>query len=76
MRPVIQDSIPSVDDSRRLRVEAGLGPRTLEAASRALPNSLFAAQIRVDGQVIGMGRVIGDGGSFYQVVGIAVVPTL
>ena len=60
---------PSADDYRRLRVAAGLSPK-----SAGLPNTLFAVQIRKEGEVVGMGRVVGDGGLFYQVVDIAVEP--
>ena len=60
---------PSADDYRRLRVAAGLSPKSAE-----LPNTLFAVQIRKEGEVVGMGRVVGDGGLFYQVVDIAVEP--
>ena len=70
----IRHAIPSVVDYRRLREETGLSPKTLEAAERGLPNTLFAVQILTGEEVIGMGRVIGDGGCFYQVVDIAVLP--
>jgi GNAT superfamily N-acetyltransferase len=32
--------------------------------------------VRIDGQLVGMGRVVGDGGCFFLVVDIAVHPTL
>jgi ribosomal protein S18 acetylase RimI-like enzyme len=70
----IRHSIPSVAVYRRLREQSGLSAMTVEAAERGLPNSLFAVELVADGQVIGMGRVIGDGGCFYQVVDIAVLP--
>jgi GNAT superfamily N-acetyltransferase len=70
----ILHAIPSITDYRRLREEAGLSPKTLEAAERGLPNSLFAVQVLAGDVVVGMGRVIGDGGCFYQVVDIAVLP--
>lgn len=46
----------------------------MEAAERGLPNSLFSVQVLCDGEPVAMGRVIGDGGCFYQVVDIAVLP--
>ncbi|KIP96595.1 MULTISPECIES: GNAT family N-acetyltransferase [Pseudomonas] len=67
-------AIPSVETYRHLRTAAGLSAKTVEAATRGLPNSLFAVQILCAGEPVGMGRVIGDGGSFYQVVDIAVLP--
>ena len=65
---------PDIGTYRHLRHEAGLSPKTTEAAAIGLPNSLFAVQV-FDGEiVVGMGRVIGDGGLFFQVVDIAVLP--
>jgi GNAT superfamily N-acetyltransferase len=65
---------PSADDYRRLRVAAGLSARSAEAAAVGLPNTICAVVIEQDGRAIGMGRVIGDGGLFFQVVDIAVEP--
>lgn len=67
--------MPSVEDYCRLRVSTGLSPKSAEAAAAGLPNTLFGVLILKDNQVVGMGRVIGDGGLFYQVVDIAVEPT-
>ncbi|MGA1600290.1 MAG: N-acetyltransferase, partial [bacterium] len=64
---------PSVQTYQALRVGSGLSRKTDEAAVRGLPNTLFAVQILHDSQPVGMGRVIGDGGCFFQVVDIAVL---
>jgi len=66
--------IPSVEDYCRLRVSAGLSPKSKEAAAAGLPNTLFGVLVLKEDRVIGMGRVIGDGALFYQVVDIAVEP--
>ncbi|KKC36692.1 hypothetical protein WH87_13740 [Devosia epidermidihirudinis] len=65
---------PSVADFCRLRVTAGLSPKSEEAASRGLPNTYFAVVAHVDGRAIGMGRIIGDGGTAFQITDIAVEP--
>ncbi|MBQ4854447.1 GNAT family N-acetyltransferase [Rhodanobacter sp. B2A1Ga4] len=65
---------PSASVYNALRTGAGLSAKSEEAAARGLPGSLFAVQILHRGEPIGMGRVIGDGGCFYQVVDIAVLP--
>lgn len=70
----ISFAIPSVETYRDLRRVAGLSEKSQAAAEAGLPNTLFAVQILCDGAPIGMGRVVGDGGSFYQVVDIAVRP--
>ena len=66
--------VPSAEEYRHLRVSAGLSPKSVEGAALGLPNTWFAVVIRHGGQVVGMGRVIGDGGLFFQVVDIAVEP--
>ncbi|HBK45005.1 MAG TPA: N-acetyltransferase [Xanthomonadaceae bacterium] len=70
----VEAAIPAVEDYLRLRVVAGLSPKSAAAARRGLPNSCFAVCVRHRGRTVGMGRVIGDGGCFYQVVDIALEP--
>lgn len=65
---------PSIETYRQLRTAAGLSAKTVEAAARGLPATLFAVQVLLEGEPVGMGRVIGDGGCHYQVVDIAVLP--
>ena len=67
-------AIPDVASYCHLRSVSGLSPKTAEAAARGLPNSLFAVQVLQGDEIVGMGRIIGDGGCFYQVVDIAVLP--
>lgn len=64
---------PTPETYRHLRVASGLSPKSAEAAARGLPGTLFAVQILHQGQPVGMGRVIGDGGTAFQVVDIAVL---
>lgn len=68
---------PSVEDYTPLRAFTGLTPKTIEAATIGLANPLFAVQVvrsSSPNNVVGMGRMIGDGGCFFQVVDIAVLP--
>lgn len=65
---------PTADTYRHLRVACGLSPKSAEAAARGLPGTLCAVQILHEGEPVGMGRVIGDGGTAFQVVDIAVLP--
>lgn len=65
---------PTPEVYAALRVGAGLSAKSAEAAARGLPNTLFAVQILQDGAPVGMGRVVGDGGTAFQVVDIAVLP--
>ncbi len=68
------EQFPDAEDYCRLRADAGMATRTLDAARRGLPNTLYGVSLLHEGQVVGMGRVIGDGGSFFIVVDIAVAP--
>ena len=67
-------AIPAIATYQHLRVAAGLSTKTADAAAKGLPNTLFAVQILHGDEVVGMGRIIGDGGCFYQVTDIAVLP--
>ncbi len=71
---VIEARVPTVDDYIRIRLAAGLSRKTKEAASIGLKISLFALTILYKGEPVGMGRVIGDGGCFFEIVDIAVLP--
>jgi GNAT superfamily N-acetyltransferase len=65
---------PTVAEYCALRAGAGLSPRSEEIVRVALPNSLFAVVIEDRGRAVGMGRVVGDGGTVFQVADIAVLP--
>ncbi|MES5045888.1 GNAT family N-acetyltransferase [Rhizobium nepotum] len=70
----IECRIPNVDDYLRLRHQSGLSPFTREAAEKGLPNSIFGVSVMSGDAVVGMGRIIGDGGCFFQVTDIAITP--
>jgi ribosomal protein S18 acetylase RimI-like enzyme len=70
----LAEELPSVEDYQQLRVAAGLSAKSAEAAARGLAGSWYGVTIRRDESVIGMGRIIGDGGCFFQIVDIAVLP--
>ena len=63
-----------MDEYRRLISSVGWKPRDTQAISRALASSLFAVCAQTGGEIVGMGRVIGDGGLHYYVTDVAVVP--
>ena len=71
---VLVERFPDVDGYLRLRAAAGMHEKTREAAARALPNTLYGVQLQRDGELVAMGRVIGDNGCFFTVVDIAVAP--
>lgn len=74
LKYVFIDTVPPAEDFCRLRVLAGLTPRPLEAAERALPRSCYGIHIEFAGKIVGMGRIIGDGALNFEIVDIAVDP--
>ncbi|MBW3551320.1 MAG: GNAT family N-acetyltransferase [Proteobacteria bacterium] len=68
------ERFPDCNDYRRLRVATGLSAKSADAAERGLRNTLCGVSVLHHGEVIGMGRIIGDGGCFFVVVDIAVEP--
>lgn len=73
---VIRIDIPEVEEYLALRQICGLSARDKEASKMGLANSIYSVIIRnkTDEKLIGMGRIIGDGGTAYQIVDIAVHP--
>lgn len=71
---VLVEGFPDAADYTRLRTAAGLSRKSPEAAEHGVAGTLHGVRILRDGELIGMGRVIGDGGCFYFVVDIAVAP--
>jgi GNAT superfamily N-acetyltransferase len=65
---------PTIPEYRGLRRGSGLSDKTEEAAARGLPTTQFAVVIEHEGTAVGMGRIIGDGGTAFQIVDIAVLP--
>jgi GNAT superfamily N-acetyltransferase len=70
----VVERIPTVDEYNRIRQEAGLRIKNPEAVKRGLPRSLFSICIEYQGNTVGIGRVIGDGGLCFDLVDIAVIP--
>lgn len=66
------ESFPDAVTYRRLRVETGLSPKSHEAAERGLANTLYGVSLVKADEVIGMGRVVGDNGTVFAIVDIAV----
>lgn len=71
---VVVERTPTVREYCDLRLRVGLSAKTEEAAAAGLPNTRFAVVLEHKGVAIGMGRVIGDGGTAFQITDIAVLP--
>ncbi|MGG5368477.1 GNAT family N-acetyltransferase [Enterococcus sp. AZ196] len=73
---IIRIDIPEVDEYLALRKICGLSERGKEASKIGLSNSIYSVVIRksTNQELVGMGRLIGDGGTAYQIVDIAIHP--
>jgi len=73
---VLSPTTPTVADYVRLRAESGLTPKTAAQAESALPGSWAACHVRHHAtyETVAMGRVIGDGGWYFHIVDIVVLP--
>ncbi|MEV6713131.1 GNAT family N-acetyltransferase [Lentzea sp. NPDC051208] len=67
---------PSVDDYLRLRKESGLSERTREEAENGIDGAWASASVIhvQSGETAGMGRVLGDGGWYFVIIDMAVLP--
>lgn len=81
----VRPGVPTADTYRRLRRATDLGEKSAEGAAIGLPNTWYGVTVHAapgpaDGGTadgadpVGMGRIIGDGGCFFQIVDICVLP--
>ncbi|MFD1647415.1 GNAT family N-acetyltransferase [Haloarchaeobius litoreus] len=74
----LREEPPTPERFVELRDAAGMAHRTVEAAREGVPNSHYAVTVvaREDGDatVVGMGRIVGDGGTVFQLTDIVVHP--
>ena len=68
------NEIPGVQEYIDLRRDTGLSSKSVQAATKGLAGTCHSVCVRDGEKLIAMGRVIGDGGCFYQIVDIAVHP--
>ena len=66
---------PSVEDFLILRSKVGWGDLEANLAEKSLNNSLFHVIIRHDEQLVGMGRVVGDGAMYFYIQDVVVDPS-
>lgn len=71
-----QDAVPTVDEYLCLRTAVNFSPRSMEAAAKGLPGSLYAVTARKAGKAVGMARIVGDGGCSFLIVDVIVEPEL
>lgn len=72
----IREDLPDPETFAALREAAGMTSRSRQGLERGLPNSLYGvvAVHEPTGEVVGMGRIVGDDGTVYHVCDMAVDP--
>ncbi|GGL70769.1 GNAT family N-acetyltransferase [Halocalculus aciditolerans] len=72
----VREELPTPETFVALREAAGMAERSVEAVERGLPNTVYGvtAVHEPTGDVVGMGRIVGDDGSVYHLCDMAVHP--
>ena len=65
---------PDAETFCALREAAGMSPRSLDGARRGLPNTVFGVRVDFGEETVAMARIVGDGGTVYQIADMAVRP--
>lgn len=70
------NTAPPVEAYLRLRADSGLTPKRADQAEGALAGSWMAVHVveAATGTPVAMGRVIGDGGWYFHIADMAVLP--
>ncbi|KAI7868659.1 GCN5-related N-acetyltransferase [Mucor mucedo] len=72
----IVESVPPAEKFCELRKRAGLSPKSVEVAKRALPHTVYGVSVvnNQDNSIVGMGRIVGDRYLALTIVDVAVFP--
>ena len=70
----VKPGLPSVEEFLSLRDSAKMGERSIEGAKKGLGNELYCAvlYLKETDELIGMGRVVGDGGTVFHICDMVV----
>jgi len=68
------ETLPSPADYNRLRQAVGWGVYDEAVIEKALPNTLYCVCAFCDDEMVGMARVIGDGGLVFYIQDVIVLP--
>jgi ribosomal protein S18 acetylase RimI-like enzyme len=68
------EAIPAVEDYQNLRRAVGWYVSDDTSTMHGLQNSLYSLCVMLDRKLIGYGRIVGDGGIYYYIQDIIVLP--
>lgn len=70
----ILEKIPNAEEYNQLRKSVGWGTYEFNVIDKALPNSLYSICAFVNDEIVGMARIIGDGGLVYYLQDMMIKP--
>lgn len=68
------DNVLQAEDFVRLRIAAGFAEVPVEHARKALQNGLINVSAIYNGELVGMGRLVGDGAMYWYLQEIIILP--
>ncbi len=71
---VFRERLPTPMEYNFLREQVGWKPYEIAVLERALPNTLFCLCVYSGDAIVGMGRVVGDGGLCFYIQDVIVLP--
>lgn len=74
MELTIIERPPTVLEHKTLWEAVGWGKVNIEMTEQSIANSVYGVVAISDGNVIGMGRIVGDGAMYYYIQDVAVLP--
>ncbi|MFD2586002.1 GNAT family N-acetyltransferase [Croceitalea marina] len=74
-KEVLENRLPTPSEYVRLRKYAGWGNINEKTAKKSLKHSVFSISILDNGELVGFGRIVGDGVLFFYVSDVIVHPT-
>ncbi len=71
---LLVERVPTFDEYQKLRKAVGWWDMETRATRIGLHNSLFSVCVIFENEVVGCGRVIGDGGIYFYIQDVIVLP--
>lgn len=68
------DNILQAEDFIRLRIQIGFAEIPVDHARKALQNGLINVSAIYNGELVGMGRLVGDGAMYWYLQDIIILP--
>ena len=71
---ILIERLPTTQEYNNLRKAVGWRTHREDAIEKGMPNTLYCICAYVDDELVGMARVVGDGGLAYYIQDVIVIP--